>query len=268
MSSLSLFEGNCNGCPLQGKDSFIGKDGLYNLFQAAYKQYVAEVISSGKLYQRYAEDFLNGHTHSVCQCFHGKNEYGKNLGVIRGILLNYKETVEKQWNKGLFDKEHFMAVKHLYDTDVFLPLDISRPAVRGNYGIQTTFECYLTMEQMDLIAECANEAHLFYGRVTKEDMYALLHCKAGFHLYASRINRIAKLFDCLNYHKLVCRKWQAVLSSNKLILSAKTGKPVSSSSFSSALTKLNKREEPVIEYIGVMVKRVKEMSATDERENK
>lgn len=204
----------------------------------------------------------------MCPCFRGKNEYRKNLGIIKGILELYAAKVSEEWNKEYFSKEDFIAIKRLYDTTEKIPSNIYPKTFSSNGIAQITFECYLTMEQMVLIAECANEAHLFYGRVTKEDMYALLHCKAGFHLYASRINRIAKLFDFLNYHKLVCRKWQAVLSSNKLILSAKTGKPVSSSSFSSALAKLNKREEPVIEYIGVMVKRVKEMSATDERENK
>ena len=204
----------------------------------------------------------------MCPCFRGKNEHRKNLGIIKGILELYAAKVSEEWNKEYFSKEDFIAIKRLYDTTEKIPSNTYPKTFSSNGIAQITFECYLTMEQMDLITECANEAHLFYGRVTKEDMYALLHCKAGFHLYASRINRIAKLFDCLNYHKLVCRKWQAVLSSNKLILSAKTGKPVSSSSFSSALAKLNKREEPVIEYIGVMVKRVKEMSATDERENK
>lgn len=246
----------------------MGKDGLYNLAYAAYQEYRNEVIEKGTLYRRYVENFLNGHTYSMCPCFRGKNEYRKNLGIIKGILELCATKVREEWNNEYFSKEDFIAIKRLYDTTEKIPSNTYPKTFSSNGIAQITFECYLTIEQMDLIAECANEAHLFYGRVTKEDMYALLHCKAGFQLYANRINRIAKLFDCLNYHKLVCRKWQAVLSSNKLILSAKTGKPVSSSSFSSALTKLNKREEPVIEYIGVMVKRVKEMSATDERENK
>lgn len=83
------FEGNCNECPLQGKNPFIGKDGLYNLVYAAYRQYSDEVMVKGKLYRRYVEDFLNGHAHSICPCYRGKNEYEK----ISASLKAYSKAV-------------------------------------------------------------------------------------------------------------------------------------------------------------------------------
>ncbi len=268
MLSLSLFEGNCNECPLKGKNPFMGKDGLYNLARAAYRQYVDEVVTKGKPYRRFTEDFLNGHTYSICTCFQGRNEHKKNLGIIKGILRNCQGFTEELWRKGSFEKDDFMAMQDFYDaTDVPLH-NTPQPPAPGDSAVQTTFECYLNKEQMSPIAECANEAHLFYTHVSADDMYSLLHCRTNFHLYANRINLIAKLFDCLSYHRLVCHKWQSVLHANKLILSCKTGEAISPSSYSSALSKLNKREDQAAEYIGMMVKRVKEMGRTDGNENK
>ena len=268
MLSLSLFEGNCNECPLKGKNPFMGKDGLYNLARAAYRQYVDEVVTKGKPYRRFTEDFLNGHTYSICPCFQGRNEHKKNLGIIKGILLNCQNMTEELWRKGRFEQGDFMAMQDFYDaTDVPLH-NTPQPPAPGDSTVQTTLECYLNIEQMSPIAECANEAHLFYTHVSADDMYSLLHCRTGFHLYANRINLIAKLFDCLSYHRLVCHKWQSVLHAHKLILSRKTGEAINPSSYSSALSKLNKRENLAAEYIGMMVKRVKEMGRTDGNESK
>lgn len=154
----------------------MGKDGLYNLAYAAYQEYRNEVIEKGTLYRRYVEIFLNGHTYSMCPCFRGKNEYRKNLGIIKGILELCATKVREEWNNEYFSKEDFIAIKRLYDTTEKIPSNTYPKTFSSNGIAQITFECYLTIEQMDLIAECANEAHLFYGRVTKEDMYALLHC--------------------------------------------------------------------------------------------
>ena len=152
----------------------MGKDGLYNLAYVAYQEYRNEVIEKGTLYRRYVENFLNGHTYSMCLCFRGKNEHRKNLGIIKGILELCAAKVNEEWNKEYFSKEDFIAIKRLYDTTEKIPSNTYPKTFSSNGIAQITFECYLTIEQMDLIAECANEAHLFYGRVSKEDMYALL----------------------------------------------------------------------------------------------
>lgn len=263
--SLSLFEGNCNECPLQGKNPFIGKDGLYNLVYAAYRQYSDEVMVKGKLYRRYVEDFLNGHAHSICPCYRGKNEYGKNLGIIKGILQSRQNTVEELWRKGYFGKGDFTVMQRLYDTtDKPLPHEPEAPALRNGTS-RLTLECYLNTEQMSLIAQCVNEAHLFSDKVSTDDIEALLHCKEGFHLYAKRLNQIAKLFDRLSFHHLICHNWQSVLSENRLLRSSRTRLPVSRSNLSSALSQLNKRDDATADHIEQIVKEVKAMGQTDRK---
>ena len=267
MSSLSLFEGNCNECPLQGKNPFIGKDGLYNLVYAAYRQYSDEVMVKGKLYRRYVEDFLNGHAHSICPCYRGKNEYEKNLGIVKGILQSCPNIVKDFWRKGHFGKEDFTAMQQVYETtDKPIPYEPETRIFR-NDSHHPTLECYLTTEQMSLIAQCVNEAHLFSDEVSTDDIKALLHCKEGFHLYAKRLNQIAKLFDRLSFHHLICHNWQSVLSENRLLRSSRTGLPVSRSNLSSALSQLNKRDDATADHIEQIVKEVKAMGQTDRNTN-
>lgn len=267
MSSLSLFEGNCNECLLQGKNPFLGKDGLFNLVYAAYRQYVDEVMVKGKPYRRYVEDFLNEHAHSICPCYRGKNEYGKNLGIVKGILQSCQNTVEDFWRKGHFCKEDFTAMQQVYDTtDKPIPYEPEVPALRNDTR-HLTFECYLTTRQMNLIAQCVNEAHLFSDEVSTDDIKALLHCMEGFYLYAKRLNQIAKLFDRLSFHHLICHNWQSVLSENRLLRSSRTGLPVSRSSLSSALSQLNKRDDATADHIEQIVKEVKAMGQTDRNTN-
>lgn len=267
MSSLSLFEGNCNECPLQGKNPFLGKDGLFNLVYAAYRQYVDEVVVKGKLYRRYVEDFLNGHAYSICPCYRGKNEYEKNLGIVKGILQSHQDTVEGLWRKGHFGKGDFTVMQRSYDTtEKPLPSESEALALRNDRS-RPTLECYLNTEQMSLIAQCVNEAHLFSDIVSTDDIEALLHCKEGFHLYAKRLNQIAKLFDRLSFHNLICHNWQSVLSKNRLLLSFKTGLPVSRSNLSSALSQLKKRDDATANHIEQIVKEVKAMGQTDRNTN-
>lgn len=87
------FEGNCNECLLQGKNPFLGKDGLFNLVYAAYRQYVDEVMVKGKLYRRYVEDFLNGHAHSIAHVTVGRT----NTGKISASSKAYSKAAEIPW---------------------------------------------------------------------------------------------------------------------------------------------------------------------------
>jgi hypothetical protein len=252
---------------LQGKNPFLGDNGLYALFKDAYKQYKAETSCGRKLYERFKADFINSHRHPLCPCPYGMNSHEKNYGIIKDILERRKDLVEKYWNKGSFDRDDFLEMKREFDTTVYPPTntEITRNIPQPRFA---AFECGLSDMQMSLIAECANEAHLFCTHVDKEDMKALLHCHPGFSLYANKLNHVAKLFDRLSFYRLICHKWQSVISENKLLFSAKTGQPINSSNLSSALSQLNKRNSAIADYIDQMVKKVKDMKTTEEKTNK
>jgi len=208
------------------------------------------------------------HRYSICPCPYGMNIHEMNYGIISDVLENHKNLIDRFWCKDTFMMEDFIEMRHLHDTAHYSPTE-AQPPTGHTYSDAATFECFLTDGQMGLIAQCANEAHLFCNEVSTDSIKRLLRCEKGFFLYANRLNRIAKLFDLLSFHHLICGKWQHVLSANELIRSSKTGLPVKRGNLASALSQLNKRDDDAVTgYIEQTVKEVKAMGKTDRNTNK
>ena len=78
---------------------------LAMLLSKACRTYTNEVLERHKLYDRFADDFINLHRHTDCVCALGKNNHCANLHIVEGILTTRKDLViryfvnkSRHWN--------------------------------------------------------------------------------------------------------------------------------------------------------------------------
>ena len=99
------------------------------------------------------------------------------------------------------------------------------------------------------IADCANANHLFCVSVTTEDIRALLECKNDYRITVANIRSVATMFDTLLENGMIGWNWKSAMASGGHLLSKKTGKPISATTLSSALSEIKKRPTPVCKRI-------------------
>lgn len=210
---------------------------LFALLAEARTIYLRDVVAGGKLYRRYAEDFVNGHRYIDCDRAVCRNCHEMNIHIVKGLLTDCAHLIQPLFTAADFSFEECMKLKRVYDR--FVP---SYPVVHRDYGPVTevrplSFGCDFTPKQMTGITACADTYHLFcVSPLRIEDMESLFACKEGFSIRVNNIRHVAILFDTLLEHSLIQTQWQAVLAKGRF-LQTKDGKGfVTAASLSSALS--------------------------------
>lgn len=225
------------------------------LYKSAFKSYQQEVVGSGKLYDRYVTDFLNSHTYTDCMDASGMNNHLTNLGIMTDLLRTRKDLVVRFFGRQKFSQEDFIDMQRLLDTtDAPGPIPIDNLLPNGGNDNPYTFECMFTPNQMSLIVHCANEAHLFSAPVTESDMQSLFGCKAGTPLRSANNRRVAIFFDSLCEQNLICKQWQQVIATHRLVLSSANGEPLKCGNLSSALNEAKASAKSIYDTIRKMAK--------------
>ena len=81
------------------------------MLHEAYDLFQVEVINQGKLYQRYADDFVYSHEfHDAIDAW-SKNEHQKNYRIVDSLLSNRRDLVETYFNKEEIDDADLMVDK-------------------------------------------------------------------------------------------------------------------------------------------------------------
>lgn len=225
------------------------------LYKSAFRSYQQEVVGGGKLYDRYATDFLNSHTYTDCMDAAGMNNHLTNLGIMTDLLKTRKDLVVRFFGRQKFSHEDFIDMQRLLDTtDASGPIPIDNLLPNGGNDNPHTFECIFSSIQMSLIVHCANEAHLFSGPVTESDMQSLFDCKPATPLRSANNRRVAMFFDSLCEQDLICKQWQQVIATHGLVLSSADGKPLKCGNLSSALNEAKASTRSIYDTIRKMVK--------------
>ena len=89
---------------------------LWTLYLTAYRLYQREVIEQKKLYKRFKDDFINGNTYPKRCDVDGLNEHNKNLGILRELLENRLDLIEKYFVRPSFEHKDYLAMQHELDT--------------------------------------------------------------------------------------------------------------------------------------------------------
>lgn len=211
---------------------------LFALLNEAKAVYLHDVVTCGKQYRRYVEDFVNSHRYIDCDKVVCRNCHEMNIHIVKGLLTECFHLIQPLFSSTDLSFEECMELKRKYDTSELELMSSDRNPAKFS---SLSFDCSLSREQLAGIASCANTYHLFYSPVTIDDMESLFTCKSGFCLRVNSVRHVAILFDTLLEHSFIQAQWQMVLGKGKF-LRTKDGKGfVSASSLSSALSAMRNK---------------------------
>ncbi len=218
------------------------------MLHEAYDLYQVEVINEGKLYQRYADDFVYSHEFHDDVDAWSKNEHQKNFRILDSLLTNRRDLVETYFSKINMNDSELKEMLHLFNTTLPTTQNfIARSKTRetDDYNLCS---CLNNDDLIDLSC-CCNEAHIFSEVIDAEDLYSLLNGKLTQPLHSRNNRLVAFFFDQLSLHNLIIRNWQNVIAHQKCIVSS-TGKGVlTQRSLSSALYSISDLEMSAQEKI-------------------
>lgn len=228
------------------------------LLSEARELYHQNIIVDGKRYDRYVEDFVNGHRYIDCDKAVCRNCHEMNIHIVRGLLTDCAHLVKPHFTADTFSFEACLELKRIYDTSEPLRTTDRQCVGEPINDPPLSFGCHFSREQMAGIVSCANTYHLFSVSVRIEDMEALFACKEGFYIQVNNLRHVAILFDALLENSFIQSRWQSVLDKGRFLLSKDGERPVSASSLSSALSAVRKNVTSVAIGIRRDITRLKE----------
>lgn len=232
---------------------------LYRLIRKAFTAYKTEVVANGTLYHVYVMEFLNSNQYADRTDAASLNEHQLNYGIVSYILNHRKDLVSEMFEGDELSDLRIEELIHFYRTTYSAASPSEEPAGTNPLPHCKSFECYFSDEQMNLIVQCVNEAHLFGETVDAETMHSLFHGKLQKPLKSHNNRRIAFFFDRLCHYQLITGKWQSILEENKAIVCPKGGRCLRDTDFSSALNRSKSHPDNVQVMINEMVKHIQEM---------
>ena len=232
---------------------------LYRLIRKAFTAYKTEVVANGTLYHVYVMEFLNSNQYADRTDAASLNEHQLNYGIVSYILNQRKDLVSEMFEGDELSDLRIEKLIHFYRTTYSATSLSEESAGTSSLPHYKSSECYFSDEQMNLIAQCVNEAHLFDETVDAETMHSLFHGKLQKPLKSHNNRRIAFFFDRLCHYRLITGKWQSILEENKAIVCPKGGRCLRDTDFSSALNRSKSHPDNVQVMINEMVKHIQEM---------
>ncbi len=209
---------------------------LFALLSDARDVYLRDVATGGKVYRRFAEDFVNSHRYIGCDRPTCKNYHEMNIHIVKGLLDDCPALVKSFFEASSFSFETCAELKRLYDTaDCTAPNILSSIAYAGSAPL--SFGCDFSKIQLEEIADCATRFCLFCKEeITADDMAALFSCQPDFHIRVYNIRRVAILFDALHERGFIRWNWQTVLAKGRLLLKKDGSKFLGTSNLSAAVS--------------------------------
>ena len=226
---------------------------LFALLTEAKTVYLHDVVSGGKQYHRYVDDFVNGHRYIDCDHAACRNCHEMNIHIVKGLLTDCPYLIQPLFSAPSLSFEECIELKRKYDTSELASSDCN-PAKFSFLS----FDCSLSRKQLAGIVSCANTYHLFCVSVRIEDMEALFACKKGFSIRVNNIRRVVILFDALLENSLIQSRWQNVLGKGAFLQSKDGTRSVSVSTLSSALSSIKNNMTSVAYGIRKTIDRLKE----------
>ena len=175
------------------------------MLHEAYDLYQVEVVNQGKLYQRYADDFVYSHEFHDSIDAWSKNEHQKNFHILDSLLTKRRDLVEQFFSKDNVSEAELMEMLHLFNTT----LPSSRNYVAPTKVREATdYNLCACLEHSDLalLARCCNEARVFSEIIDADDLLSLLDGKMTMPLHSRNNRLVAFFFDQLSIYNLIIPK--------------------------------------------------------------
>lgn len=232
---------------------------LFALLSKARELYQQDVVKNAKRYIRYVDDFINCHRYIDCNAAVCRNYHEMNIQIIKGLLHDCAELIEKLFTADTFSFEECMELKRKYDTSDSPPIAGEYPTGETALVSSLSFGCNFSHEQMAGIVACATTYRLFSVSTLRfEDIEALFSCKEGSCIRVNNIRNVAILFDALLENTLIQPRWQSVLDKGKFLQSKDGKRYISASNLSSALSAVRNNMTSVAYSIRKAIGRLKE----------
>ncbi len=258
------------------------EENIVAMMKEAQATYVKEVMNEQKVYVRYMSDFLNSHRYCGSRDVRMMNKHRKNMGMIEDLLKFRRDLVEKYFANGsMGESEINTLIYELNTTEI--PNSQIREA--NSSSIDTHVEAHQKMHQrvscrdncsvsslqlvkrvglLEHIVTAMNGLRLFTEKVEVAQIQNLFDGLMEKPLIARNNREFAYFFDALCENQLICKQWQDVLASQRLILSS-TGKELKSSDLSSALCKAKMSDRSIYTSIKSMVKEIAKLQESEEK---
>ena len=101
-------------------------------------------------------------------------------------------------------------------------------------GKSNPFKSVLTTQQIKLLVECINEAHIFTTTITPKILSDFFACKLNGVLKSNNNRLLAYLMMQLSCYNYIAYEWQSVIANNRLVLAKIKDKHLTRSDLSSA----------------------------------
>ncbi len=212
-------------------DALSDQASLWTLYQTAYRLYQKEVIEEKKLYKRFKDDFINGNTYPKRCDVDGLNEHKKNLGILKELLNNRHDLVEKYFVRPSFEYKDYLTMQHELDTT-----EVGYACTSEVTHLKPlTLDSNVSSEMFAGLAKVLNDTHVFTTRVTSEQVEAMLALKLSSPLKADVNRKVVTFFDALRSHNLIANNWQKMIADSGSFISSASNDPITYTSISTLL---------------------------------
>ncbi|MBQ6761177.1 MAG: hypothetical protein IJP49_00335 [Bacteroidales bacterium] len=198
------------------------------------------VVEHGFIYDRFSEDFVNSHTFHDSADADSRNDHKVNLGRIGSLLVTREDLVWKYSDLDLTDEQFFLCMREFM---------LTREKTDSR---ALNFDCELTTATLKTITKAANDIPLFKRDVTSYEMRRLFNKSVQIYenpLVANRNDVVAYFFSRLNFHGIICNKYQSVLACNNLVMSSTERHYLTRTDISSALYNISSTDNPIMKKI-------------------
>ncbi len=223
-----------------GSPEDVRRRNLIKLLSEACNVYADEVLNHHKLYIRFADDFINLHRYTNCQCALGKNIHSTNWHIVKGILTTRQDLVERYFTGQPVSNAQLISMLEEYDTTLL-------PQQHHVISSEQFIDAPPT---------------LFSGTVSETEIESLFSCTLKTPLKVSNNRQVAIFFDELSRKNLICREWQLVIDRHGLLLSS-NGTKLTSNKLSSALSQSQNNDIKYRPRFAEMAKELQRISTTD-----
>lgn len=243
---------------------------LSTLLREVLFSYKKEVLGEGKLHNLFAKDFLNSHYYTDRRDVQGLNEHRKNFGILEGLLVN-REDLLRRFSCEEPGDELLQNLLRLYYTTTPPPQGIRASSVDfaiKNQKRPLSLGCHLSDEQLELIVQCVNEAHLFEEVIDTSIFRSLLEGRLSTPLQSHNNRQLAFFFDQMCRNGLILSRWQHLLGQAGSILGPKDRMPLRHTQYANALTHAKSNPNSMQEKIRQFILQVKLKSENTDMDNK
>lgn len=211
---------------------------LYKLLLKLHFKYRKDVLCSGISYSRFASDCCNESLFidlKEVRTIQELNERNKNYNIIVELLQQRGDLVTKYFAREFFSYEDFLELSKEFNSPpekvntasavelsapdtILLPLSAEEAGEpKKIVGDSNPFKCSFSPKEIELLAACINEVHIFTTTITPTILKDFFSCNLNGVLKSNNNRLLAYLMMQLSNYDFITRNWQSIIAYQEMI---------------------------------------------------